>query len=138
MRDIQDSRIYVEFLQLLSGGRSHGLAAVQFIDFLCERDSASIPEFIKVTPEYDRAGTYQMVKKLVKLGVVEKIPKIPVPSGFEDWGSTRKTRWNSKNRGANRFRLSLDTAMKTIDGKIQDLESFRERLKTIKDFEEEK
>lgn len=139
MRDIQNSETYIELLGLLSVPKSYKLPSVRFIDFLCKQDSASVPDFLKVKPYHDRSSTYSMVRRLVELGVVEKISRVPTPNDFEDWANTRKAKWNSKNRGATRYRFSLGFAMKAIDRKIQkldrkiqELESLKERLNSVK------
>lgn len=128
MRDIQDSEIYAELLGLLSVSRSYELPSVRFIDFLCKQDSASVPDFLKVKPYHDRSTIYSMVKRLVELGVVEKISQVPIPVDFEYWGKARRARWNSENRGAARYRFSPGFVVKTIDRKIRELESLKERL----------
>ena len=132
MRDIQDSKIYVELLRLLSERANFSLPSVQFIDLLCERESVSLPDFLKVN-SYERTSVYHMVGKLEKMGLIARVPLTPTPEDFEDWGTVRKRKWGRINRGAIKYRITLETALNAIDSKVLALTEFRERLVKLKE-----
>ncbi len=133
MRDTQKSKIYAELLKLLIGKAMGGILTIQVLDFLCEHETATVPDFVRVNQQYDRGNVYKAFKKLVKIGLFERVPEIPYPEDFMDWGKTRQRKWNGANRGAIKYRITPEIALNAINKKIAELEDLEVRLSNIRD-----